>query len=270
MQVPSKPAKAADAGGARQGVATATGAVAQSGVAVADPALEELDHGAVVIAAITSCTNTSNPSVMIGAGLVAKKAVERGLTRKPWVKSSLAPGSKVVTEYLDAAGLDAVSRSARVRSGRLRLHDLHRQQRSAARRSVGRDPRKESGRLLGAERQPQLRGAHSAGRARQLPRVASARRRLLRSPAGSPRTSRRSRSARIARQARVSCKDIWPTEQELQETMQRAVNAEMFRAATPTCSRATSAGRSCRCPKATDSRGTRTRPTSASRRSSRG
>jgi aconitate hydratase len=58
-----------------------------------------------VIAAITSCTNTSNPAVMVGAGLVAKKAVERGLTRKPWVKSSLAPGSKVVTEYYDKAGL---------------------------------------------------------------------------------------------------------------------------------------------------------------------
>src|SRR5205814_9906181 len=92
-------------GGARQGVATATGGVAQSGVAVADPALEELGHGAVVIAAITSCTNTSNPSVMIGAGLVAKKAVERGLSAKPWVKTSLAPGSKVVTEYLQRAGL---------------------------------------------------------------------------------------------------------------------------------------------------------------------
>src|SRR5207253_1357204 len=65
----------------------------------------ELDHGSVVIAAITSCTNTSNPSVMIGAGLLAKKAVERGLERKPWVKSSLAPGSKVVTEYYDRAGL---------------------------------------------------------------------------------------------------------------------------------------------------------------------
>jgi len=65
-----------------------------------------LEHGSVVIAAITSCTNTSNPSVMIAAGLVAKKAVERGLTRKPWVKSSLAPGSKVVTEYYRAAGLD--------------------------------------------------------------------------------------------------------------------------------------------------------------------
>ncbi len=65
----------------------------------------ELDHGDVVIAAITSCTNTSNPSVMIGAGILARNAVERGLRSKPWVKTSLAPGSKVVTEYLDKAGL---------------------------------------------------------------------------------------------------------------------------------------------------------------------
>jgi aconitate hydratase len=64
-----------------------------------------IGHGDVVIAAITSCTNTSNPSVMLGAGLVARKAAERGLTRKPWVKTSLAPGSKVVTEYLAKAGL---------------------------------------------------------------------------------------------------------------------------------------------------------------------
>jgi len=65
----------------------------------------KLRHGSVVIAAITSCTNTSNPSVMIAAGLVAKKAVERGLESQPWVKTSLAPGSKVVTDYLDQAGL---------------------------------------------------------------------------------------------------------------------------------------------------------------------
>ncbi|MCC6168472.1 MAG: aconitate hydratase AcnA [Caldilineaceae bacterium] len=65
----------------------------------------ELTHGAVVIAAITSCTNTSNPSVMIGAGLLAKKAVERGLDVKPWVKTSMAPGSKVVTKYMEASGL---------------------------------------------------------------------------------------------------------------------------------------------------------------------
>jgi aconitate hydratase len=65
----------------------------------------EVGHGAVIIAAITSCTNTSNPSVMIGAGLVAKKAVEKGLQRQPYVKTSLAPGSRVVTDYLDRAGL---------------------------------------------------------------------------------------------------------------------------------------------------------------------
>ncbi|MCK0767210.1 aconitate hydratase AcnA [Chromohalobacter canadensis] len=64
----------------------------------------KLNHGAVVIAAITSCTNTSNPSVMLAAGLLARKAVEKGLTTKPWVKTSLAPGSKVVTDYLDASG----------------------------------------------------------------------------------------------------------------------------------------------------------------------
>jgi aconitate hydratase len=69
------------------------------------PGMEGLDHGSVVVAAITSCTNTSNPSVMIGAGLLARNAVKRGLKVKPWVKTSLAPGSLVVTEYLRAAGL---------------------------------------------------------------------------------------------------------------------------------------------------------------------
>ncbi len=68
----------------------------------------DLSNGSVVIAAITSCTNTSNPSLMIGAGLLAKKAVERGLTSKPWVKTSLAPGSKVVTDYLGRRGSDTI------------------------------------------------------------------------------------------------------------------------------------------------------------------
>ncbi len=74
-------------------------------VTLEDGTETELDHGHVVIAAITSCTNTSNPSVMIGAGILARNAVQRGLTVKPWVKTSLAPGSKVVTEYLERAGL---------------------------------------------------------------------------------------------------------------------------------------------------------------------
>src|SRR5215217_3766499 len=74
-------------------------------VTLSDGSSFEIDHGAVVIAAITSCTNTSNPSVMIGAALVAKKAVEKGLTRKPWVKTTLAPGSKVVSDYYERSGL---------------------------------------------------------------------------------------------------------------------------------------------------------------------
>ncbi len=74
-------------------------------VTIADEGSSVIDHGAVVIAAITSCTNTSNPSVMVGAALLAKRAVEKGLSRKPWVKTSLAPGSKVVTDYYDRAGL---------------------------------------------------------------------------------------------------------------------------------------------------------------------
>jgi len=98
-----------DGGKPRQAV---TGTVEQDAVTsdrvsvqLEDGETVELDHGHVVIAAITSCTNTSNPTVMLGAGLLAKKAVERGLQRKPWVKTSLAPGSTVVTEYLDKAGL---------------------------------------------------------------------------------------------------------------------------------------------------------------------
>jgi aconitate hydratase len=95
------------AGGARE---TGSAQVADrprtsTSVTLEDGTETELDHGHVVIAAITSCTNTSNPSVMIGAGILARNAVQKGLTVKPWVKTSLAPGSKVVTEYLDRAGL---------------------------------------------------------------------------------------------------------------------------------------------------------------------
>ncbi|GEK00004.1 MULTISPECIES: aconitate hydratase [unclassified Streptomyces] len=84
-----------------------TGSVPSNPVRVTAPdgTSYELDHGAVTVAAITSCTNTSNPYVMVAAALVAKKAVEKGLTRKPWVKTTLAPGSKVVTDYFEKAGL---------------------------------------------------------------------------------------------------------------------------------------------------------------------
>jgi len=87
------------------GTATGLAVAAVPDTETAELGIDELQHGSVVIAAITSCTNTSNPSVMMAAGLLAKKAVEKGLTVKPWVKTSLAPGSKVVTEYLREAGL---------------------------------------------------------------------------------------------------------------------------------------------------------------------
>jgi aconitate hydratase len=94
-----------DSGSGTGGAQVAERVEVSVGVKLEDGTDTELDHGHVVIAAITSCTNTSNPSVMIGAGLLAKNAVERGLQRKPWVKTSLAPGSKVVTEYFERAGL---------------------------------------------------------------------------------------------------------------------------------------------------------------------
>ena len=94
---PRPPASAGDGGGGRVSRPTP--------VVLADGTRCEIDHGAVVIAAITSCTNTSNPSVMVGAALLAKNAVQRGLSAKPWVKTTLAPGSKVVMDYFERAGL---------------------------------------------------------------------------------------------------------------------------------------------------------------------
>ncbi|HEY6798105.1 MAG TPA: aconitate hydratase [Kineosporiaceae bacterium] len=98
--VDDAPVETGGLGGGRRGRATR-----RSPVTLADGRSFELDHGAVVIASITSCTNTSNPSVMLGAALLAKAAVERGLAVKPWVKTSLAPGSKVVMDYYEKAGL---------------------------------------------------------------------------------------------------------------------------------------------------------------------
>ncbi|MBW0091897.1 aconitate hydratase [Pseudonocardia sp. KRD-184] len=98
-----------DAGKPRDPFSAASGAHGRASrptrVTTASGASFEIDHGAVVIASITSCTNTSNPSVMLGAALLAKNAVDRGLTVKPWVKTSMAPGSKVVTDYYEKAGL---------------------------------------------------------------------------------------------------------------------------------------------------------------------
>ncbi len=91
---------------AKRGFALDGEALARTGTVHDNGRSATIHHGAVVIAAITSCTNTSNPSVMVAAGLVARKAVAKGLTTKPWVKTSLAPGSRVVTDYLEKSGLD--------------------------------------------------------------------------------------------------------------------------------------------------------------------
>ncbi len=115
---------------------TTTPAESPSTTAVAlelTPGIDDLDHGSVVVAAITSCTNTSNPSVMIGAGLLARNAVLAGLTVKPWVKTSLAPGSLIVTEYYKASGLLEYLAPARIQHRRLRLHYVYRQQRAPCR-----------------------------------------------------------------------------------------------------------------------------------------
>ena len=100
-----KPASTEGKPGETMAETTASATAVATASAETAPGLEGLDHGAVVVAAITSCTNTSNPSVMIAAGLLARNAIRKGLSTKPWVKTSLAPGSLVVTEYLRAADL---------------------------------------------------------------------------------------------------------------------------------------------------------------------
>jgi aconitate hydratase len=229
MQVPVKPSKVVSGadGGARQGTAAQTGAVAQSGVAVADPDLDVLDHGAVVIAAITSCTNTSNPSVMIGAGLVAKHAVERGLVRKPWVKSSLAPGSKVVTEYLDAAGLTPYLNQLGFNlvgygcttcignSGPLpdEVSSVIKEKNLVV-CSVLSGNRNFEGRI-----QQEVRANYLASPPLVVAYALAGwiTKDLTTEPLGEDASG-----------APVFLKDIWPTEQELQETMLRAVTKQMF------------------------------------------
>jgi aconitate hydratase len=206
------------------GVATAS----QSAVALAEPAVGTLDHGAVVIAAITSCTNTSNPSVMIGAGLVAKKAVEKGLVRKPWVKSSLAPGSKVVTEYLDAAGLTPYldqlgfnlvgygcttcignsgplpdDISATIREKHLVVCSVL----SGNRNFEGRIQQEVRANYLAS---PPLVVAYALAGWITTD--------ITTEPLGHDQSGKP-----------VYLKDVWPTEQEIQDTMLRAITADMFR-----------------------------------------
>jgi aconitate hydratase len=202
-------------------------ASAGGGTAVATET--QLEHGSVVIAAITSCTNTSNPSVMIGAGLVAKKALEKGLGRKPWVKTSLAPGSKVVTEYLakadlqrylDALGFNLVGYGCTTcigNSGPLPDEIASEvRERGLVVASVLSGNRNFEGRI-----QQDVRANYLAS----PPLV------VAYALAGSMNVDLTSEPLGAGSDGQpVYLKDIWPTEREIQETVLSAVTAEMFRA----------------------------------------
>ena len=202
--------------------------VVASGGGTAVATRTQLEHGSVVIAAITSCTNTSNPSVMIGAGLVAKKAVEKGLTRKPWVKTSLAPGSKVVTDYLKKSGLDAYldqlgfnlvgygCTTCIGNSGPLPEEiSAEINERGLVVASVLSGNRNFEGRIQQDVRanylaSPPLVVAYALAGTMNLD--------LTREPLGTGKDGKP-----------IYLKDIWPTEQEIQQTMLFSVTSEAFR-----------------------------------------
>jgi aconitate hydratase len=214
----------------KKGVKPATGAAHGSAAAgaAAVAVQTQLEHGAVVIAAITSCTNTSNPSVMIGAGLVAKRAVEKGLQRKPWVKTSLAPGSKVVTDYLSRSGLQTYldqlgfnlvgygcttcignsgplpdEVSAEIRDHGLVVASVL----SGNRNFEGRIQQEVRANYLAS---PPLVVAYALAGSMNID--------LTTEPLGSDRNGRP-----------VFLKDIWPSEQEIQQAMLSSVTADAFR-----------------------------------------
>jgi aconitate hydratase len=227
MLAERKPRAAAAASDAAPGAAAA---VASGGTATLEltPEVDDLDHGSVVVAAITSCTNTSNPSVMIGAGLLARNAVQRGLKVKPWVKTSLAPGSLIVTEYYKASGLlqyleqlgfnivgygcttcignsgplpDAVS--AAVREKNLVVASVL----SGNRNFEGRIQSQVRANYLAS---PPLVVAYALAGKMQID--------LTSEPLGTGSDGQP-----------VYLKDIWPSEREIQQTMLSSVKSEMFR-----------------------------------------
>jgi aconitate hydratase len=212
----------------QKGIKKPAASASGGGAAVAEAVTTQLEHGSVVIAAITSCTNTSNPSVMIGAGLVAKKAFEKGLTRKPWVKTSLAPGSKVVTEYLnkadlttylDALGFNLVGYGCTTCIGNSGpLPDeiaAEVRERSLVVCSVLSGNRNFEGRIQQDVRanylaSPPLVVAYAIAGSLNVD--------LTTEPLGTGKDGKP-----------VYLKDIWPTQQEIQTTMLAAVSADMFR-----------------------------------------
>jgi aconitate hydratase len=195
---------------------------------VTDGGTYELSHGSVVIAAITSCTNTSNPEVMLAAGLLAKKAVERGLATKPWVKTSLAPGSKVVTDYLNEAGvtryLDALGfnlvgygcTSCIGNSGPVDAHiadAIHERNLVAA--AVLSGNRNFEGRI-----NPEVRANYLASPPLVVAYALAGHMDIdfQSDPIGSDKAGQP-----------VYLRDIWPSQQEIDETVRSSVQSEMFR-----------------------------------------
>ncbi|HVT48812.1 MAG TPA: aconitate hydratase AcnA [Vicinamibacterales bacterium] len=224
----AKPMFAAALPDLQKGLKPAPAGGSGGGTAVAEAVKTQLEHGSVVIAAITSCTNTSNPSVMIGAGLLAKKAVERGLTTRPWVKTSLAPGSKVVTDYLAKANLQSYldqlgfnlvgygcttcignsgplpeEISAEVRERQLVVCAVL----SGNRNFEGRIQQEVRANYLAS---PPLVVAYALAGSLNVD--------LSRDPVGTGRDGQP-----------VYLKDIWPSQQEIQKTLLEAVSADMFR-----------------------------------------
>ena len=222
----------------------------------------EIDHGAVTIAAITSCTNTSNPSVMIGAALVAKKAVERGLTRKPWVKTTLAPGSKVVSDYYDRSGLtpyldklgfNLVGYGCTTcigNSGPL-IPEVSAavQENDLAVVSV----------LVG---QPELRGPDQPGREDELPGVTAAGSGLRPGRHHGHRFDERLARHRRAGQRRLPRRTSGRPRRRSTRSSPRRSGRRCSPTPTPTCSPATSSGSRCRRRRVRSSSGTRTQRTS--------
>jgi aconitate hydratase len=226
----------------------------------------DLGHGDVVIAAITSCTNTSNPAVMLGAGLVARNALVRGLKVKPWVKTSLAPGSKVVTEYLakaglqddlDALGFNLVGYGCTTCIG-----------------NSGPLPEPisaaiEAGDLV-VSRCCRATATSKAACTRKCAPTGWPRRRWwwpTPSPAPAASTCRATRSARMPDGKDVFLKDIWPSNAEIADVVRRCP-PRCSSASTPTCSPARRPGRTSTWPTPAPTAG-RNPPTSSSRRSSR-
>ena len=226
-----------------------TGATENGGVAIElDGEAAIIRHGSVAIAAITSCTNTSNPTVMVGAGLLARNAVARGLRVSPTVKTSLAPGSKAVTGYLEAAGLmDPLATLGFALAGYGCTTCIGNSGPLDAPDRRGRGGQR-PGRGGGAVGQSQLRGAHPPAGPGELPRVAAARRgvraggpRRYRphdaSRSGSPTTGRRCSSPTSGRRPRRSARS----------SAARSTPSSSG-GPTPSCSRATSAGGRCPIP----------------------